>query len=86
MIELKIDETEVKKLYTEKLEEHISKIETEALFWDTKELERQTKMCYNTMQKTFFYDPDFPKRKIGNKFYYPAKKTKEFLLDWIEKQ
>ncbi|PYH25555.1 hypothetical protein US8_03835 [Bacillus altitudinis] len=38
------------------------------------------------MQKEFFFDEDFPKRKIGNKWYYPVAQTKEFLLKWINNQ
>lgn len=45
---------------------------------------RRTCMSWNTIQKEFFFDPYFPKRRVGGKWYFPAKKTKEFLLDWIE--
>lgn len=83
MIEVKIDEDEVKKLYMDELKKHIEKFDTDLVFWDTKELEKRTCMCMNTIQKEFFYDPRFPKRKVGNKWYYPAEKTKEFLLKWI---
>jgi hypothetical protein len=63
MIEINIDEKEVRKLYLEKLEEHLNKIDKEMVYWNTCELERQTNMCINTMKKEFFYDERFPKRK-----------------------
>ncbi|MGI1830727.1 group-specific protein [Bacillus safensis] len=53
MIEVKIDKEEVRKLYLEELEKHLKKLDIELLFWNTKELERQTSMCMNTMQKSF---------------------------------
>ncbi|MFS0672035.1 group-specific protein [Ornithinibacillus sp. 179-J 7C1 HS] len=86
MIEIKLDEREVKKIYAEQLEEHFNKLDNEMLFWDSKTLEEKTNLCMNTIKKEFFYDPNFPKHKIGNKWYYPAAKTKQFLLDWIEKK
>jgi len=56
------------------------------LFWDTKELMRNTRLPWNTILKDFFYDKDFPKRKLGRKWLFPAEKTKKFLLGWLEKQ
>ncbi|WP_419893619.1 DUF771 domain-containing protein [Oceanobacillus kimchii] len=86
MIEVKLDENEVRRMYTQKLEDHLKQLDNEMLFWDTKELEKRTNMCMNTIKSEFFYDPEFPKHKIGNKWYYPAEKTKQFLLSWIERQ
>ncbi|MEK3855915.1 group-specific protein [Cytobacillus sp. FSL H8-0458] len=86
MIEVKVDESEVRKIYLKKLDEHIKKMDKEFLFWNSKDLMKQTRLSWNTIQKEFFYDPRFPKRKVGNKWLFPAKKTKEFLLEWIEEQ
>ncbi|WP_328182015.1 hypothetical protein [Bacillus atrophaeus] len=33
------------------------------LFWDTEDLIKNTKMCWNTIQEKFF-DSRFPKRKV----------------------
>ncbi|WP_117161468.1 group-specific protein [Paraliobacillus sp. X-1268] len=86
MLEIKLDENEVKKMYLVELEKHISKLDNEVLFWDIKELERQTSLCLNTMKNTFFYNDDFPKKKIRSKWYFPANATKNYLLNWIEQQ
>ncbi|MFE4428830.1 group-specific protein [Peribacillus butanolivorans] len=86
MIEVNIDEKEVRKLFLEELKEHIKKVDAELLFWDTKELTKRTSMSLSTVQKEFFYDPRFPKRKVGGKWYFPAEKTKEFLLSWLDEQ
>ncbi|MED1205868.1 group-specific protein [Heyndrickxia acidicola] len=85
-IELKVDEKEIRRLYLEKLDEHIEKIDKERTFWDTKELQRQTMLSWSTIQNEFFYDERFPKYKLGRKWMFPAKKTREFLLMWIEEQ
>lgn len=86
MIEVKLDESEVRRIYLKKLEEYIEKLDKEYLFWDSKDLVQQTRLCWDTIQKEFFYDPRFPKRKVGRKWIFPAKQTKEFLLTWLEEQ
>jgi hypothetical protein len=85
MIEVKLDEKEVRRLYLEKLEDHIKKIDTEMLFWDTNELVKRTCMSLSTIQREFFYEPEFPKRKVGGKWYFPVQQTKDFLLKWLDK-
>lgn len=84
MLNIQVDEKEVRKLYLEELKEHIRKVDAELLFWDTKELTKRTCMSLSTVQKEFFYDPRFPKRKVGGKWYFPVDKTKEFLLMWLD--
>lgn len=64
----------------QKIDEKLKEIDSELVFWDTKELMRRTCMCWNTIQKEFFFDKHFPKRKIGSKWYFPASETKQFLL------
>lgn len=86
MIEVKLDEKELKKIYIQKIEEHIDNFDKELLFWDSKDLVQQTRLCWDTIQKEFFYDPRFPKHKVGRKWLFPAKKTKEFLLTWLAEQ
>ncbi|WP_028392755.1 hypothetical protein [Bacillus cihuensis] len=84
MLNIQIDEREVKQLYLEKLEERIKEIDIEMVFWDANELKRRTCMSWNTIQEKFFFDTRFPKHKIGGKWYFPADRTKKFLLDWLD--
>lgn len=83
MIAVQIDEQEVKNLYLEKLEQKIKQVDAELVFWDRKELERRTCMCWTTIQKEFLYEPGFPKHKVGSKWYFPAKEAQEFLISWL---
>ncbi len=85
-LEIKIDEEEVRKLYLEEMEKHFKKINAELTFWDSMELKRRTCMSWNTISSTFFYDPRFPKYKVGGKWYFPAKETQKFLLTWLVEQ
>jgi hypothetical protein len=86
LFEIKVNEDEIKELYLSVLDKHIAKIEKETIFWDSKELRRQTKMCWNTIQNAFFFDPRFPKHKVGGKWFFHAAKTREFLDIWFEEQ
>jgi hypothetical protein len=43
-------------------------------------------MSWDTIQATFFFDPRFPKRKVGGKWYYPVRETRQFLETWLDEQ
>ncbi|MFI8492188.1 MULTISPECIES: group-specific protein [Peribacillus] len=86
MFNVQIDEVKFKKIYLDEIKEKMKEIDVELVFWDARELERRTCMSWNTIQKEFFFDPDFPKRKVGGKWYFPAKETRVFLLEWIERK
>lgn len=86
MLTIKVDEREVKQVLREEVQARIKAADMDLVFWDRDELERRTCMSWNSMQEKFFFDPRFPKHKVGGKWYFPADKTKAFLLDWLEEQ
>ncbi|GGC89137.1 hypothetical protein GCM10007216_19890 [Thalassobacillus devorans] len=81
-----MDEEEVKEFIKKQVEESLSNLKQDLVVWDSKELERRVCMSWGTIQNTFFYEKDFPKKKIGGKWHYPAKETEEFLLRWFNNQ
>lgn len=86
MLVVQINDTEVKQLCIQKIEEKINEMDLEMVYWDAKELKRRTSMCWNSIQSTFFFDQNFPKFKIGQKWYFPARETRIFLENWIRNQ
>lgn len=86
LIEISIDEKEAKKLILKKVSELVEVVDAEYIFWDTKELKKRTCMSWNAILDTFFYDPRFIKRKIGRKWYFPARETRAFLEQWLLEQ
>lgn len=86
MLTVEINENEVRNLYLEMLEEKIREVDAEMVFWDANELKRRTCLSWNTIQDKFFYDPRFPKFKVGQKWMFPAEETKKFLLQWLREQ
>lgn len=85
-VKVDMDEREVLKFCREKIDSMIQEIESELVFWDSAELKKRTCMSWNFIQETFFFDQRFIKRKIGGKWYFPAKETREFLEIWLREQ
>lgn len=86
MVSIDIDEEEARELLLQKMEERIRQYDMELTLWDRKELCRQTCMSWNTILKEFFYDSRFEKYKVGNKWKFPAKEAREFILKWLREQ
>jgi phage pi2 protein 07 len=86
LINIQIDQQEVRQMYLEKLEEKIKEVDAELVFWDAKELMRRTGMSWNTIQTEFFFEPRFKKYKVGAKWRFPAEESKRFLLQWLSEQ
>lgn len=85
-VTFEVDKAAFMQMYHEKLDQAIKQADAESVFWDTNELVKRTCMSFDTIQKTFFYHPQFPKFKIGGKWYYPARKTRDFLEAWVLEQ
>jgi phage pi2 protein 07 len=86
LVQVNVDQNEVMKLCREKISELVKEVDAEYIFWDTAELKRRTCMSWNTIQETFFFDPRFIKRKVGSKWYFPARETRGFLEQWLNEQ
>ncbi|GIP38336.1 hypothetical protein J31TS4_16160 [Paenibacillus sp. J31TS4] len=86
VISVQLDEVEILKLCRQKINELLKEVDAEYIFWDTAELKRRTCMSWNFIQDNFFFDERFPKRKVGTKWYFPARETRAFLEQWILEQ
>lgn len=86
MLKVEVDNELAERLYLEAINKRLDEIDASKVFWDTKELKRQTCMSWNTIQDNFFHDERFPKVKIGGKWFYPAKETEIFLREWFKEK
>lgn len=86
IITVSVDKAEVFKICRDRINELVKEVDAEYVFWDTAELKKRTCMSWNTIQETFFFDPRFPKRKVGSKWYFPARETRAFLETWLMEQ
>ncbi|RPK29837.1 group-specific protein [Paenibacillus xylanexedens] len=84
IVNVQVDQDEIRRIYKASIEAAIKDVDKEDVFWDTPELKRRTNMSWDTIQKTFFFDPNFPKKKVGTKWFYPVRKTRKYLEEWLE--
>ncbi len=83
MFQILINEAEANQRFLEAIDKKIESVDAELVYWDSNELKRRTCMSWNTIQDNFFHDKDFPKAKVGGKWYYPAKEIESFLRKWL---
>ncbi|MCS1382761.1 hypothetical protein GY31_09145 [Lysinibacillus sphaericus] len=86
MLQVQIDPSFAETILREEIQKNIEQVSIKTLFWDMKELCRQVQMSETFVKEQFFYNPDFPKFRVGKKWLMPAKQTEEFLLAWIAQQ
>lgn len=84
MIQIKLDNERLEKVFMTEVKQYLNQLQNEDVFWDIRKLEQKVCMSINTMKKHFFYNDDFPKYKVGGKWYFPAEETKRFLLMWLK--
>ncbi|WP_058302863.1 group-specific protein [Gorillibacterium timonense] len=84
MIEIHIDQHQVNEFVKEKISDILKQLDSDYVFWDSKQLSKLTCMSWGTIQSTFFFHPDFQKHKIGGKWYFPAREAREFLERWLK--
>jgi hypothetical protein len=86
MLEISLDENKIEELLLTEIHKKIEKIQAKLTFWDLDELSKQTCMSIGNIKDKFFYDADFPKYKVGGKWYFPAEECAAFLLQWLKSQ
>lgn len=86
MLEVKLDEHYIEETFREELKKRLDELQSQDVFWDMKTLSEKTKMSVSTIKDTFFYDDRFIKKKVGQKWYFPADETKRFLLMWLNER
>jgi hypothetical protein len=86
MLSVRINEDEFRRMAKESIDAMLKRTESELVYWDSAELKKRTCMSWDTIQATFFFDPRFPKRKVGGKWYFPARGARTFLESWLQEQ
>jgi phage pi2 protein 07 len=86
LLNIQVDQTSIEKHFQEELKKHLEEISNRTVFWDMKELCRQTCMSEPFIKEHFFFDPRFPKYRVGRKWLFPARETEKFLYEWLKEQ
>jgi hypothetical protein len=86
MFEVQFDEKRIEEMMLAEIQKRLQHLEAKHTFWSLEDLCNQTSMSINNIKEKFFYDPRFPKYKVGGRWLMPAKETEAFLLQWIKEQ
>lgn len=84
MIQVQIDQEELKTMYLAKLDERMKEIEQEVFFMDSKALCQFIGMSWTNAMTHLISDPDFPAIRLGNKWLFPKKEVTEYLQKYYE--
>jgi excisionase family DNA binding protein len=82
LIEIKLDETELKELYLSEVQKRLDKIELETMLMDSKQLCKMLSMSWPTVEKTFLSDRNFPSIRLGSKWLFNRKQVNEYIDRW----
>lgn len=82
MLNISLDENELKKLYLEEVRKRVEEIEEDMFLIDTKELCRMLSLSRPTVEKLFIYDPNFPSMRVGKKWLFNRQEVKEYINRW----
>lgn len=61
-------------------------IDGNSVVWDIKTLCEKICMSRNVVENTFFWLPDFPKFKVGKKWYIRAEEAMRYLIELLKNQ
>ncbi|MEW4231642.1 helix-turn-helix domain-containing protein [Priestia megaterium] len=82
MLEIKLDDEELKSLFLNEVNMRLDKIELEALLMNSKQLCKYLSLSWPTIEKVFLSDPKFPKIRIGSKWLFPRKEVESYIDIW----
>lgn len=82
MLNISLDENELKKLALEEVRKRVEEIEEDMFLIDSKELCRMLSLSRPTVEKLFIYDPNFPSMRVGKKWLFNRQEVKEYINRW----
>ncbi|MBT2693156.1 helix-turn-helix domain-containing protein [Bacillus sp. ISL-55] len=82
MLNITLDENELKKLYMEEVRKRVDDIEEQTLLIDTKELCKMLSLSRPTVEKLFIFNPNFPAFRVGKKWMFNRKEVEEYIKKW----
>jgi excisionase family DNA binding protein len=82
MLNISVNDDELKKLYLEEVRKRVDEIEEQMLLIDTKELCKMLSLSRPTVEKLFIYNQDFPSMRVGKKWLFPRKEVEEYIRRW----
>lgn len=79
MIQVQIDELQLKAMYLEKLEERLKEIEETVFFMNSKQLTAYLNMSWASVEKHMLHDEEFGAIRLGQKWLFHKKTVDEYM-------
>jgi len=83
VIEIKLDDEQLKDLYLAEVRKRLDKFEVESLLMDSKQLCKFLSLSWPTVQNTFLIDPNFPSIRLGNKWLFNRREVQDYVDRWF---
>lgn len=84
MVEVNINEEELKEIYIKMVDERLTKLEAETFFLDSKQLQRFVGMGWNSCVEHLLSDPNFPAIRLGHKWLFPRFEVENYLKKFYQ--
>lgn len=85
MINIEVDYEELKRIYIDKVEEHLKEIESNHYFMNTKQLCDYLNMSWPSIEKKFLYEYEFGAIRLGSKWLFNRKQVDKYMDSYYEK-
>ncbi|WP_042461759.1 helix-turn-helix domain-containing protein [Neobacillus dielmonensis] len=82
MLNISVNDDELKKLYLEEVRKRVDEIEEQKLLIDVNELCSMLSLSRPTVEKLFISNPNFPSLRVGKKWLFPRKEVEEYIKRW----
>lgn len=82
MIEIKLDENELRAIYLAEIRKRLEKIELQTILMDSKQLCKMLSLSWPTVEKQFLSDPHFPKIRLGKKWLFNRIEVQDYINQW----
>lgn len=82
MIEIKLDENELRSIYLAEVQKRLDQIEFQSLLMDSKQLCKMLSLSWPTVEKEFLRDPSFPRIRIGKKWLFNRHEVQQYIDQW----
>lgn len=84
MIDININQDELKELTREALREKLSEIESDIFFLNSKQLQKFVCMSWNSIVTHLLSDEAFPAIRLGNRWLFPRKEVELYMQKFYE--
>ncbi|AQU78307.1 hypothetical protein [Planococcus faecalis] len=84
MIQVNINEEELKEIYIKMVEERLTELEAETFFLNSKQLQKFIGMSWNSITTHLMSDPTFPAIRLGHKHLFPRYEVEQYMKKYYQ--